>query len=130
METDTDEKKIYRYIRLNNLIKPLLDMTDNEKIPVLAAVELSYLSENEQTKLFEFLLNNTSCKVSFKIAKALKKDFANYEYYFWHFDYDNYIVNNPTNDFSDTETDNYLPFQIQKKKRLRNELRKRIQKVL
>lgn len=105
-ETDTDEKKIYRYIRLNNLIKPLLDMTDNEKIPVLAAVELSYLSENEQTRLFEFLLNNTSCKVSLKIAKALKKDFANYEYYFWHFDYDNYIVNNPDNDFSDTETDN------------------------
>lgn len=113
METDTDEKKIYRYIRLNNLIKPLLDLTDNEKIPVLAAVELSYLNEQEQSKLYGFLLNNTSCKIGLKIAKALKKDFRNMEYYFWHYDYDNYIVNNPDNDFSDTEVDNLSASSIQ-----------------
>ena len=99
-------------------------MTDNEKIPVLAAVELSYLSENAQTKLFEFLLNNTSCKVSFKIAKALKKDFANYEYYFWHFDYDNYIVNNPTNDFSDTETDNLSAVSDTKEEKVEERVKK------
>lgn len=105
-ETDTDEKKIYRYIRLNNLIKPLLDMTDNEKIPVIAAVELSYLSENEQTKLFEFLLNNSSCKVNLKIAKSLKNNFANMDYYFWHYDYENYMINHPTADFTSPEPDN------------------------
>lgn len=105
-ETDTDEKKIYRYIRLNNLIKPLLDMTDNEKIPVIAAVELSYLSENEQAKLFEFLLNNSSCKVNLKIAKSLKINFANMDYYFWHYDYENYMINHPTADFASPEPDN------------------------
>ncbi len=104
-ETEMDEKKIYRYIRLNSLIKPLLDMTDINKIPVIAAVELSYLSENEQTKLFEFLLNNSSCKVNIKIAKALKNNFANMDYYFWHYDYENYMINHPTAEFTQTEPD-------------------------
>lgn len=45
--------QIQRYIRLTHLSQPLLDMVDENKIAIRPAVELSYLTENEQ----EILLN-------------------------------------------------------------------------
>jgi ParB family chromosome partitioning protein len=45
--------QIQRYIRLTNLISPLLDMVDEGKIAMRPAVELSYLSESEQMALQE-----------------------------------------------------------------------------
>ena len=45
--------QIQRYIRLTNLIQPLLDMVDEGKIAMRPAVELSYLPEKEQTALHE-----------------------------------------------------------------------------
>lgn len=47
--------QIQRYIRLTYLIPPLLDMVDEGKIAMRPAVELSYLSENEQTILHEMM---------------------------------------------------------------------------
>ena len=44
---------MFRYIRLTNLIPPLLDMVDEGKIAMRPAVELSYLPENEQAVLHE-----------------------------------------------------------------------------
>ena len=49
------QPQIYRYIRLTNLIPPLLDMVDEGKIAMRPAVELSYLPENEQTILHEMM---------------------------------------------------------------------------
>ena len=46
-------RQIHRFIRLTYLSQPLLDMVDEGKIAMRPAVELSYLSENEQ----EILLN-------------------------------------------------------------------------
>ena len=43
---------VKRYIRLTNLIPPLLRMVDEERIAFTPAVELSYLSHEEQEKLF------------------------------------------------------------------------------
>lgn len=45
--------QVFRYIRLTNLIPPLLDMVDEGKIAMRPAVELSYLPENEQAVLHE-----------------------------------------------------------------------------
>lgn len=45
--------QIQRYIRLTNLIPPLLDMVDEGKIAIRPAVELSYLPEDEQAVLHE-----------------------------------------------------------------------------
>lgn len=73
-ETNTSKKKIYRYLRLTNLIKPLLDRVDNGSIPVIAAVELSYLSNYEQGKVFEYLLNHTDIKVTTALAKEIKNN--------------------------------------------------------
>ena len=43
---------VKRYIRLTNLIPPLLRMVDEERIAFTPAVELSYLSQEEQEMLF------------------------------------------------------------------------------
>ena len=40
--------QIRRYIRLTNLIDPILDMVDNNQIAMNAAVEISYLGSKEQ----------------------------------------------------------------------------------
>ena len=45
-------KTVQRYIRLTNLIPDLLDLVDKERIALTPAVELSYLSEEEQRSLF------------------------------------------------------------------------------
>ena len=44
--------QIQRYIRLTNLIPPLLRMVDEERIAFTPAVELSYLTQEEQEMLF------------------------------------------------------------------------------
>lgn len=45
--------QIRRYIRLVELIKPILDMVDDKKIALRPAVELSYLSQNQQEMLLD-----------------------------------------------------------------------------
>lgn len=53
-ETMPDSRmQIQRYIRLNSLIKPLLDLVDEGKISFTPAVELSYLTEDEQQDLLQ-----------------------------------------------------------------------------
>ena len=45
--------QIRRYIRLTELIKPILDMVDDKKIALRPAVELSYLSQEQQEMLLD-----------------------------------------------------------------------------
>ena len=52
-EAGTSRNQVQRYIRLNNLIKPILNLVDTEKIAFTPAVELSYLKPDEQKKLLE-----------------------------------------------------------------------------
>lgn len=73
-ETNLSKKKIYRYIRLTHLIEPLLNRVDNGTIPVIAAVELSYLTEQQQKALFAFLLNHSDCKISTANARFIKEN--------------------------------------------------------
>ena len=46
-------KQVQRYIRLTELIPDLLDLVDEGKIALRPAVELSYLSKDEQKMVFE-----------------------------------------------------------------------------
>lgn len=46
-------RQIQRYIRLTNLITPILDMVDEKKIAMNAAVELSYLGSKEQAEVLK-----------------------------------------------------------------------------
>lgn len=44
-------KQVQRYIRLTELIDPLMEMVDNKEIAMNAAVELSYLSAKQQAEV-------------------------------------------------------------------------------
>ena len=54
------KSQIQRYIRLTELIKPLLDMVDNEEIAFSPAVELSFLTKQEQ----KWLMNSIEFNVA------------------------------------------------------------------
>ncbi|WP_368294557.1 ParB/RepB/Spo0J family partition protein [Dehalobacter sp. TBBPA1] len=64
--------QIFRYIRLTELIPPILEMVDEKQIALNPAVEISYLTEKEQTELLETmkLEENTP---SLSQAQRLKK---------------------------------------------------------
>ena len=68
------QPQIYRYIRLTELIPPMLDMVDNDKIAFRPAVELSYLSKEQQQSLFD-TMECEDCTPS--LAQAIKmKEFS------------------------------------------------------
>ena len=54
-EVGESRNQIARYIRLTELIPPFLDMVDNGKLAFNPAVELSYLSLENQTILFSIM---------------------------------------------------------------------------
>lgn len=68
-------KKVYRYIRLTYLIKPLLDMVDDNTIPVSAGSELSYLDEKKQNRLYEHLKDNPDIRITTNNVKLIKDNF-------------------------------------------------------
>lgn len=65
-------RNIARFIRLTVLIPPLLDMVDNRKIAFNPAVELSYLSEQQQYDLCE-AMEQYDCTPSLSQAQRLKE---------------------------------------------------------
>ena len=65
-------RNIARFIRLTALIPPLLDMVDNRKIAFNPAVELSYLSEQQQYDLCE-AMEQYDCTPSLSQAQRLKE---------------------------------------------------------
>ena len=54
-KSEDSARQIQRYIRLTELIKELLGMVDEGKIAFNPAVELSYLTEEQQNLLLEFI---------------------------------------------------------------------------
>lgn len=67
-------EQVRRYIRLTHLIPPLLDLVDSGKIAFRPAVELSYLTENEQNSLLDSIGSEQSTP---SLAQALKmKEFS------------------------------------------------------
>ena len=53
--TSESGRTIQRYIRLTNLVPPLLQMVDDGRIAFSPAVELSYLTRDEQTELWDLI---------------------------------------------------------------------------
>lgn len=64
--------QIQRYIRLTNLAKPILDMVDAQRIAFSPAVELSYLTRQEQAELWD-LMQSEDCTPSLSQAIRMKK---------------------------------------------------------
>lgn len=64
--------QIRRYIRLTELTKPILDMVDDKKIALRPAVELSYLSRDQQEMLLD-TMQLQDCTPSHAQAIKLRK---------------------------------------------------------
>ena len=68
------KNQIFRYIRLTNLIPEILDMVDEKRIAFTPAVELSYLSKEQQQSLYD-TMECEDCTPS--LAQAIKmKEFS------------------------------------------------------
>lgn len=64
--------KVFRYIRLTELIPEILAMVDDGKIAFTPAVELSYLTKQEQQDLLE-TMESEDCTPSLSQAIQMKK---------------------------------------------------------
>ena len=65
-------RQVQRYIRLTNLIPEILHMVDEGRIALTPAVELSYLTEQEQQELLE-TMESEDCTPSLSQSQQLKK---------------------------------------------------------
>ena len=68
-ESGDSRNQIHRFIRLTNLIPEILDMVDDGRIAFRPAVELSYLTEKEQSALYD-TMGREDCTPS--LAQAIK----------------------------------------------------------
>lgn len=66
------QDQVRRYIRLTELIEPLLDLVDENKIAFRPAVELSYLNKDEQEQLLD-AMQYEDCTPSLAQATKIKQ---------------------------------------------------------
>ena len=71
-DTGESGRQIQRYIRLTNLIDPILQMVDNNQIAMNAAVELSYLGSKEQAAVMQSI-EKEDTSPSIAQAKKIRK---------------------------------------------------------
>ena len=71
-DTGESGRTIQRYIRLTYLAKPILDLVDQQRIAFSPAVELSYLTRQEQAELWD-IMQSEDCTPSLSQAVRLKK---------------------------------------------------------
>lgn len=72
MQAGESQRQISRYIRLTNLIPKVLDMVDDGKIAFTIAVELSYMTEEQQYELYE-VMDVEQCTPSLSQANRMKR---------------------------------------------------------
>lgn len=63
--------QVQRYIRLNNLIPELMELVDENKMKFNPAVEISYLTPEEQENFFQYI-DGQDCSPSLSQAQKLK----------------------------------------------------------
>jgi len=71
-EAGVNRMEISRYIRLTELVKPILDLVDSHRIAFSPAVELSYLTKDEQAELWDIIKREDSTP-SLSQAVRMKK---------------------------------------------------------
>ena len=71
-ELGTSESKVQRFIRLTHLIPELLALVDDGRMKMLPAVEVSYLSQEEQAWLFD-AMGAQACTPSHAQAVEMKR---------------------------------------------------------
>lgn len=65
------KNQIHRYVRLTDLIPELLEMVDKKELPIMTAVDISYINQQIQKYLYEYIDENGMVK-SYQVI-ALRK---------------------------------------------------------
>ncbi|MGN0416682.1 ParB N-terminal domain-containing protein [Anaerostipes faecalis] len=73
MEYGFSSRNVARYLRLNYLIQPFKNLMDENRIALLAAVDVSYLTEEEQQMLWN-IVERQGLKVKPVYAEKLRKE--------------------------------------------------------
>lgn len=76
-EVGESKNQIFRFIRLTELIPELLEMVDVKKMPLVTAVDISYIDPKVQQYLYEYIKENGMVK-SYQVT-ALRKYLEDYE---------------------------------------------------
>lgn len=71
-EVGESQAQVFRYVRLNNLTPSLLQMVDDRKIAFTPAVELTYLTAEQQQTLCESI-ESQACTPSLSQAQKMKR---------------------------------------------------------
>lgn len=66
-------RNINRYLRLNYLIKNLLNKVDEKELNLVMAVELSYLKEDVQNIVFDYFFIQNKSSLSIDICKKIRE---------------------------------------------------------
>ena len=69
---DKSDRQVRRYIRLTELVTPLLDKVDDKSIPVSAGTELSFLNVKAQSQVNDYL-ERELCTISEAQAVKIRK---------------------------------------------------------
>ena len=73
---DVSKDEIQRYIRLTYLIPELLELVDNDEIPLMAGVYISQIDEQAQKEVYQyFFVLNYEGKLDLKTSAAIKEAF-------------------------------------------------------
>ena len=70
-EVGESRNQVHRYMRLTELLPELLDMVDAGKLPVVPAVDISYLDRGTQKLLYKFMQENGVMK-SYQVTAVRK----------------------------------------------------------
>ena len=65
-------RNVARYLRINSLIRPFKNLVDDNRIALLAAVDVSYLSEEEQGTVYQ-VIDEMGVKLKPRMAEELLK---------------------------------------------------------
>ena len=63
-EVGDSSRQVKRFIRLTELIAPLLDLVDQKRLQFTVAVEISYIDKEIQQWLFEYIRDNGTVKLN------------------------------------------------------------------
>ena len=73
LESGMKKTQVKKYIRLTELIPPLLNMVDNKELPISMAVDISYFHQELQEWIYEYHRKNNGIKpAQIKALKELK----------------------------------------------------------
>lgn len=67
------KRNIYNYLRLNYLIKDLLNKVDEKELSLVMAVELSYINEYIQNTIFEYFFIKKKYSLNMNICKKIRE---------------------------------------------------------